>query len=294
MRTTDLLRAGLAICLALAVSACGRAQRPDATAQHYQVRGIVRGLPPDHRTVEIEHESIPNFMPSMTMPFSVADAKELAGLRIGDAISFRLDVTPKDFTIANVKKIDVGEVQLPKPKPTVTPAADAASSRLKEGDAMPVFTLTNEQGERITLDNYRGRPFVLTFIFTRCPMPNFCPRMSNNFAQLQQAIQSGSGAVAETRLLSITLDPQFDTPAVLKEYGAHNAADPKIWNFATGDPTEIDRLTHAFAVYRQNEGGTISHGLTTALLDRNGNVAKLWRGNGWTPAEVIAAIGDLK
>jgi len=155
---------------------------------------------------------------------------------------------------------------------------------------MPVFELTNEKGERVTLDSFRGRPWILTFIFTRCPMPNFCPRMAKNFAALQSVIKSGDGAFAQTRLLSITIDPQFDSPAILKDYGLHEGADPKIWTFATGATSEIEDLTRGFAVYTEREGGTINHGLTTALIDRDGNIAKLWRGNAWTTDEAIAAL----
>jgi protein SCO1/2 len=114
--------------------------------------------------------------------------------------------------------------------------------------------------------------------------------MSNNFADLQSAIKTGGGALAKTRLLSITLDPAFDTPQVLKDYGAFHHADPQVWTFATGDKQEVEALTHAFSVYVQTEGGTISHGLTTALIDKNGKIDKIWRGNAWTPAEVIEEI----
>lgn len=155
---------------------------------------------------------------------------------------------------------------------------------------MPLFSLTNQNGERISLNTLRGQLFVLTFVFTRCPLPNFCPLMSNNFKKLQTAIKGSSDALGNTRLLSITLDPGFDTPEVLKMYAGYHHADPQIWSFATGDEKEIDALTRAFSVYRQTEGGTISHGLATALIDKDGKIAKLWRGNGWKPAEVIEEI----
>ena len=155
---------------------------------------------------------------------------------------------------------------------------------------MPGFALTNEAGEKITADSYEGRPWVVTFIFTRCAMPNFCPRMSRNFAALQNAVKGGGGSLVETRLLSISFDPENDTPAVLKEYGKAEGADPTIWNFATGDPGEIANLTKQFAVQPTPEAGTISHGLTTALISRDGRILKLWRGNGWTPEEVLAAL----
>jgi protein SCO1/2 len=279
----------LIACLALALPGCGRSTNPGEAAQHYETRGVVRGFSPDRSTIEIEHENIPSFMPSMTMPFVARERKEIADLKTGDSISFRMTVTQKDFWIDNVKKIRREDVNVAEPKPTSAVSTEGGA-RLREGDEMPLFSLTNQDGERISLETFRGQPFVLTFIFTRCPVPNFCPRMSNNFEELQTAIKTGTGTLAKTRLLSITLDPEFDTPQVLNAYAASHQADPKVWTFSTDHDREIDALTRAFSVYRQTEGGTISHGLATALIDKDGKIDKIWRGNGWTPAEVTEAI----
>jgi protein SCO1/2 len=279
----------LIACLGLALLGCGRPTNPGEAEQHYETRGVVRSFSPDRQTIEIQHENIPSFMPSMTMPFVARDAKQIADLRTGDAISFRITVTQKDFWIDKVKKIRREDVDVAGPKPTV-PISPKGDLRLKEGDDMPRFSLANQNSERISLDTFRGRPFVLTFVFTRCPLPNFCPLMSTNFEELQTAIKTGSGALADTRLLSVTLDPGFDTPEVLKIYAGYHHADLRVWLFATGDEKEIDALTRAFSVYRQTEGGTISHGLATALIDKDGKIAKLWRGNAWKPDEVIHEI----
>jgi protein SCO1/2 len=249
----------------------------------------VRGFSPDRSTIEIQHENIPGFMPSMTMPFVARNPKQIADLKNGDAISFRMAVTKKDFWIENVKKIRREEVDVVEPKQTSSVSTER-DARLKEGDEMRPFSLTNQNGERVSLDTFRGQPFVLTFVFTRCPVPNFCARMSNNFEELQSAIKTDGGTLAKTRLLSVTLDPGYDTPKVLSDYAAFHHADPGIWTFATGDEKDIDSLTRAFSVYRQNEGGTISHGLATALINPNGRIERIWRGNAWTPAEVIEAI----
>jgi protein SCO1 len=275
--------------IALAIAGCDHATKRAETENHYDTRGVVRGFSPDRSTIEIQHENIPGFMPSMTMPFVARDPKEIADLKIGDAISFRIAVTKKDFWIENVKKIRREDVNVAEPKRT-SPVSAEHDVRLKEGDEMPAFSVTNQNGERISLDTFRGQPLVLTFVFTRCPVPNFCPRVSNNFEQLQAAIKTGSGALANTRLLSITLDPDYDTPKILSDYAGFHHADPQIWTFATGDEKDIDSLTRAFSVYRQAEGGTISHGLATALINRNGTVERIWRGNAWTPAEVTEAI----
>ena len=252
---------------------------------------MVQGLPPDHRTIAIEHEDIPGFMPSMTMPFTARNEKEIAGLRVGDALSFRLTVTPNDSWIDQIKKIPRAEVKLPEPKPEAT--LGKPSARLKEGDLIPAFSLTDQDKRSVSAETFRGRPLVLTFIFTRCPMPNFCPRITSDFSELQGLIKADNGVVAKTQLLGVTLDPAFDTPQILKDYGAHANQDPKVWSLATGDPHQIDALTRAFSVYRQNEGGTISHGLATALISPEGKIVKIWRGNAWTPEEVIAEIRKL-
>ena len=284
----------LAACVAIALLGCERAGTSENGADHYETRGIVRGFSPDRQTIEIQHEDIPGFMPSMTMPFVARDRKEIANLKTGDAISFRLTVTKSDSWIDHISKIGIGDVNLPEARtapPRSLSGASPGYARLKEGDQVPPFDLRNQDGERITLENFRGRPFVLTFIFTRCPLPNFCPLMSSNFEQLQAAIKAASGELARTRLLSITLDPAYDTPKVLSDYAAFHHADLQIWTFATAEEKSIDVLSRAFSVYRQPEGGTISHGLATALVNKDGTIVKIWRGNAWNPGEVIQVIG---
>ena len=228
-------------------------------------------------------------MPSMTMPFSLRDQSEIADLIVGDAISFRMIVTDRNLLLDRVKKIAQTDVRIAASPPIPRNTPDTAP-RLREGDAMPSFSLVDQDGNPLTLENFRDRPFVMTFVFTRCPVPNFCPRMSQNFFEIEKAIRNDRAKWGNARLLSITLDPAFDTPQILKEYATHLDADPKVWSFATGDAKEIDALTHAFSVYRQTEGGTISHGLATALIGRDGRIEKIWRGNGWTPDEVVREI----
>lgn len=281
----------LMTCLGLALLGCERSSSPGNATEYYETRGVVRGFSPDRQTIEIQHENIPGFMPSMTMPCIAHNSREIAGLKVGDAISFRMAVTQKDFWIDRVKKIRREEVHVTEPKSTPAISANEGD-RLKEGDQMPFFNLTNQNGQPVSLNTFHGQPFVLTFVFTRCPLPNFCPLMSSNFDELETGIKTGSGALAKTRLLSVTLDPEFDTPEILKKYGAYYNADPEVWTLATGDKKEIDVLTRAFSVYRQTQGGTISHGLATALIDKDGKIEKIWRGNTWKPGEVMEEINQ--
>jgi len=281
-------------CLPLCLVACGKNADPvAAAARHYEVRGIVRGLPPDRSTIEIEHEDIPGFMPRMTMPFAVRDAKEIAQAKVGEAVSFRLNVTERDAWIDQLRKIDPAQVHIPLVGVSTSPPA-SSHPRLRERDPLPDFHLLDQAGQPLTRESFRGYPLLLTFIFTRCAVPNFCPRMSQNFAAVQKAMQTAPESFGGTRLLSISFDPGFDTPAVLKEYAQHEGADPALWSFATGGVAEVESLTSAFSVSVQPEAGTISHSLATALVDRDGKVAKIWRGNGWTPAEVLEELKQLQ
>ena len=273
----------LAVLVAGVLSGCERSAPLPADARYYEVRGMVRGVAPDRSSVDVEHEDIPKFMPSMTMTFSVHEPKDIADVRTGDAISFRMIVTDKDLWLDRVTKIDAQQVRLPVRTPTPVPVT--SGNRLREGDNLPAFTLTDQDGHPISNQTFSGHPLVLTFVFTRCAVPNFCPLMSSNFSQLQKRIQTEK--MTNARLLSITLDPAFDTPQILTEYGKHLGADPNIWTFATGD---ADALIEAFSVYRKTEGGTLSHGLATALVNGGGKIVKIWRGNGWTPEEVIDAL----
>jgi len=274
---------------------CGKkAEQGESSTYRYEARGLIRRLPPDHKTIEVQHEDIPGFMPSMMMPFEVRDEKEITSLKLGDAISFRLNVTQRDSWIDRIRKIAPNQVNLPIPAPMPSPLADTdAGSRLHEGDTMPDFRLIDEEGKPVNLETFRYHPFVVTFIFTRCPLPNFCPRMSQNFAELQKAIQASPDALAAARLLSVSFDPEFDRPEILKQYAQHAGASPALWTFATGDPDEIHKLTKAFSIFIQPEGGTISHGLATALIDRDGKIIKIWRGNGWSPTEIITELKRL-
>jgi protein SCO1/2 len=292
MRKVAFAPVALIISVAILLPGCGRKATSTEHARHYDTRGFVQGFSPDRQTIEIQHEDVPGFMPSMTMSFSVRNRNEIADLKIGEAISFRMTVTDKELLVDQVKAISAKEVRVARQTAAPIPTS-SDGKRLREGDTIPSFSVINQEGKPMTLEKFRGQPFVLTFIFTRCPIAKFCPLMSNNFAELQQAIKNGGGKLARTRLLSITLDPAFDTPEILKQYSANLKADPAIWTFATGEPKEVDPLIEAFSVYRQTEGGTISHGLATALISSEGTIKKIWRGNGWLPSEVTTQIEQL-
>lgn len=282
-----LIGSGLTLFFAACEKQPASSESRQARTRTFTVKGKVRGVPPDHKTVILEHEDIPKFMPSMTMPFDVKDAASVETLKVGDAISFRLVVTDNDSWIEEIKKIDPREVNLPAPEPEVAVPSSDTAGRLHESDKAPEFKLMNQDGAAIGNDTFRGHSWVLTFVFTRCPIPTFCPRISQHFEKLQESIKR---AQSDVKLVSITIDPEFDTPDILKQHAAAVHADPKIWTFATGEKSQIDALAHAFSVYIKPEGGTITHGLCTALIDENGVIKKMWRGNGWEPEEVVKEL----
>jgi protein SCO1/2 len=281
----------------LGVSSCKRSESSirraiEPPARTFTVQGILRAIDFAGKSVTVEHEDIPDFMPAMAMPFDVKNMAEVELLKAGDAIEFKLVVAEKSSWIEGVKRIDPREIQLPAKEP-VAAAQNGNVARLKEGDRLPDYQLTDSKGREITRETFAGKPLLLTFIFTRCPIPNFCPLMTTNFREVQQALMASPDQANSVQLLSISFDPQFDTPQVLSEYAASQTKNTDQWRFATGTSHETGRLTQAFAIAVNQESGTINHGLATALVDGHGVIRNIWRGNAWKPDEVIAALRDL-
>lgn len=255
------------------------------------MQGILRAIDFAGQSVTVEHEDIPDYMPAMTMPFDVKTMSEVQPLKAGDAIEFKFFVTDKSSWIEGVRKIPVTEIQLPAKKPDT--ASPEKVARLKEGDRLPDFQLVDSKGRAVTRETFAGKPLILTFIFTRCPVPNYCPLMTNNFREIQRALAEAPDRAANVQLLSVSFDSEYDTPEVLAQYAARHTQDTDQWRFATGTAAETQRLTQVFALSVTPESGTITHGLATALIDADGVIRNLWRGNGWKPAEVVEALRAL-
>jgi protein SCO1/2 len=270
----------LVLLLALAGSPAGRAR---ATEQVFPVQGVIRA-PLDGDQLVIAHEDIPGFMPAMTMAFTVARPAEAAALRVGDRVRFQLRVSENDSRAEGIQRLGQGGAV------AASPAPAARTARLREGDTVPDFSLVNEDGAPLTAEALRGRFTVMTFIFSRCPVPEYCPAMALRFGELQRRLLADPRLAARVRLLSVSFDPEFDRPATLKAYGAAIGANPAIWNFATGRQEQIDALTKAFAVFVEREGVMLNHTLCTALIGPEGRIVALWRGNGWRADDVLEAI----
>ena len=171
------------------------------------------------------------------------------------------------------------------------PARAAESLDLKEGSQVPLVALEDQNGKAFRFDALKGRAVVLTFIFSRCAVPTFCPAMSANFRALQEEIRKDKALTGRVHLVSISIDPAFDTPEVLNRYAKHLALDTSDWSFVTGEKKTVAGLAAAFSVFVDTTAeGTIDHTLTTALVGPDGKIRKLWRGNRWTPGEVVREL----
>lgn len=256
----------------------------DTNRQVFQVRGVVQAVRPRQKEVEIKHEAIPGYMPAMTMPFDVKDTNELAGLEPGERVSFRLVVTATEGWVEQLRKIGPQSTNGPPPNSSVRLAREVEP--LEPGDPLPVYQFTNQFGQPFSTAAYQGQALAITFLFTRCPFPNFCPRMANNFEAAQQKLLSGSRT--NWQLLTISFDPEFDRPAVLKAYAEAHHYDPAHWTFATGDLVDITAIAEQFGMaFWHDETGSISHNLRTAVVDARGKVQKVFVGNEWTGEELV-------
>ncbi|MEX2580264.1 MAG: SCO family protein [Verrucomicrobiales bacterium] len=276
----------------LAISGCGRetgTEGPEPSPQ--TARGVLRSDPDlTLKTVLVDHEAIPGVMPAMTMQFSFREGSGIASLKSGDSIRFALEEDDEGWWIHSVEKIDA----VPgRSRGASDDEAESGGTVLRTGDRIPDFRLVDQRGRPLTNDTLAEQPFLLTFIFTRCPIMEFCPRLSENFRQVRDAADADPALKGGFGLVSVSFDEE-DTPEMLAAYGDNLEADPDRWRFATGDPEEIEKLTRAFALRIERSEGTLDHSLATALVDGEGIVREIWRGNGWQPEEVVAALRRLK
>jgi protein SCO1/2 len=239
--------------------------------------------------VRIKHEEIPDYMQAMTMPFEVKNTNELTGLVPGDPVAFRMVVTEDDGWIEQIAKRNEPRTNAP---PTTGPFRLVRDVEpLDEGDVLPEYHFVNQLGKRFSTEDYRGQALAITFLFTRCPFPTFCPLMAKNLAAAQQKLLAMPDAPTNWHLLAITIDPEFDKPPVLKTYAATHGYQPEWWTFATGELIDITAIADQLGLqfWRETDGG-LSHNLRTAVIDPSGRVQKILIGNEWSSDELVEAI----
>jgi protein SCO1 len=269
---------------ALLLGACARGPAP----RHYELTGQVVSVSSDGRELVVHHDDVKGFMPAMTMPFRLKDAALGRDRRPGDLIRATLMVTDEESWLAAVEK--TGWAPLPDDSETARPAIEL----VKPGEPVPDETLVDQDGRAFRVSSLEGSAVLLTFIYTRCPLPDFCPRMDAYFAAVQKAVADGRLRVP-VRLVSVSFDPGFDTPATLKAHAARVGADPRIWTFATAPRDRVEAWGARFglSVIRDTKNpDDITHNLRTAVVDGQGRLVVLLDGNRWTVDEAIAALGS--
>lgn len=287
MRTRLLL---LCILLTLAFAGC-KAKKPATNEQRYPIEGRVVALTPAEKTITLDHKDIVGYMKGMTMPFAVHDAWVFNVVHPGDTVHATLVVTDDAEWLENISvNQSTAQAEQSNTAPDQTP---------KPGDKVPDLKFVDQQGRTRHLGELRGQPVLVTFIYTRCPLPDFCIRMSSNFATVASTLKkTNPAAFAKLQMLSVSLDPDFDTPKVLATYGHHyaGATDPELkhWSFVSARADDLHDFAGFFGLTYAAQNGQIIHNLRTAIIGPDGKLAAFYTGNQWKPEEVAARLALLQ
>ncbi|HEX4321101.1 MAG TPA: SCO family protein [Acidobacteriaceae bacterium] len=296
---TVLLPSVLLSCPALFLVGCHSATPDAATAdagqsyKTYPLRGKIVSTNPSTGEVTIDHQAIPGFMEAMTMPYKLRDIRILGELHPGDLVTADILVpkSPDGDTYVD-HFVVIGQA-----KADYRPAIQYHVPQ--SGDKVPDFRLVNEEGRPIRLSQFHGKSLLLTFIYTRCPLPDFCPRVTHNFAVIEKSLAAYPNLYANTHLLCASFDPSGDTPERLKSYGETymGSMAPKAfahWDFAVSSKPELNTMAQWFDVGITREpNGTITHTLSTTLIGPDGKVIRFYPGNDWTPQEVLSDVTKI-
>jgi protein SCO1/2 len=280
-----------AFALVLILGACKKSAVESASGSgitSYSVTGIVQRLEPDGKTVVIKHQAIPGYMVAMTMPFEVKETNELKVVKVGDMVTFRMMVATNDAWIEKLHAYGTTNVDASLAHPSVRQVREV--NPLAVGDQMPDYTFTNQLGRIVKLSDFKGQALAFTFFFTRCPFPTFCPRLSGHFSDVAKSMASASNGPTNWHLMSISFDPENDTPAKLKAYAAVYHYDPIRWDFVTGAMIDIDAITEQFGMEYVYRAGTYDHKLRTVVIDANGKIQQIIIGNEWTVDELVKEL----
>ncbi len=253
--------------------------------------GKVVAVDKSRQEVTIAHEEIKGYMPGMVMPFKLRDEQMLDILQPNDRISATLVVTNDSSWLEDV-------VSARESADTSYNAPAEGILEARPGDVVPDFKLINQDGKPVHLHQYRGKILLLTIIYTRCPLPDYCTRMTTNFHAVDQELQRDPKLFERTHLLSISFDPDHDTPQVLHSYGSSHTEQYqnetfKHWEFLTGKQDEIKSVAQFFGLTYFPEEDQITHSLRTAIIGADGKVVKIYRGNEWKPEDLVNDIRSI-
>ena len=292
------LLAAMVLCGCNDLSSSKDSSAIDTNRQVFEVKGVVKELKPNGKTAAIAHEEIPDYMGAMTMDFDVKNKRELEGLKPGDSIVFRMIVTKDDGWIENVRKLPPAAPTNASQVITInnTNETNAVTFRrspivepLNIGEVVPDYKFTNQFGQPMSLAQFKGQAVGLTFIFTRCPFPTFCPRMSQNFQKAHNTLKTRTGAPKNWSLIALTIDPAWDTPERLRKYAEPYNIDTNHWQFVVSDLWTLDGLGDSLGLtfYRSTSTALPEHNLRTVVFDASGRLQKVFVGNEWTPDEFV-------
>jgi protein SCO1 len=261
-----------------------------SNVKHYEMRGQILAVNRDKMEILVKHEEIAGLMSAMTMPWKVRTASMLDNLEPGDLITSELEVGNNQGVVTKITKLGTAKPDMPAPGAPAKPG----TQYLRPGDVVPNQAFVDHDGRTRDLNEIRGgRAMAITFIYTKCPVPTFCPMMDRQFAEAQALIKA-KGLADNLRLLSVSFDPKNDTPSVLKHHGRTLGFDPKIWTFATGEREQIDRFATNFGVTlvrgEAPNPDEIGHTLRTALIGMDGRLIKSYGGGDWTAAQLVADL----
>jgi protein SCO1 len=254
-------------------------------AREYELRGQVLVVDENRKEITIRHEDIPGFMPGMTMPFRVRDGKLLECCVPGDLVTARLVVEDATGYLSAIQRTGHADVAGGPPRP--------AMDVLEPGELVPDVEIKDETGASRRLSDLRGKVVAVTFTYTRCPLPDFCPRMDQHFKTVQTSVLDDPALRDRVALLSLSFDPAFDTPPVLAAHAKRVGADPRIWHLGTGSPDAIDAFASRFGVSIMREPSNpndITHNLRTGVIDSSGRLYTILSGTGWSPADLLSAL----
>ncbi|HUK91322.1 MAG TPA: SCO family protein [Blastocatellia bacterium] len=264
--------------------ACGRHK---SNERRYELKGKVVAVDQDLRKVTVDHQAIPGYMDAMTMPYVLKDDWAYGVLKPGDMINATLVVDGFHSWLQ--------DVVISEESPDPAGAGPNGAAEPKTGDEIPAFSLVNQDGVAIDTKAYHGKILVMTFVYTRCPLPDYCPLMSLNLVAVEKELQKDPATYAKVHLLTVTIDPEYDTAAVMRTYGStyttDSGSDFQHWEFATGSQEQVKKIAEFFGLRFWKDQGQIVHSLRTAVIGSDGKLLKLYRGNDWKPADVLA---DLK
>jgi len=262
-----------------------RAESAEPNARTFSTRGVILDLNTNTARVTIQHDAIAGYMGAMTMPFKIKNVAPLAALKRGDQVTFQLHVTADESWVDHIQK--VGVVSLPEKTNRsvhVEPLTPRPDKSLLD------YKFTNELGQAVSFNDFRGQALAITFFYTRCPLPDFCPRLSKNFQAASQKLKAMPDAPTNWHFISVSFDPETDTPQALKSYGEFYQYDPAHWSFLTGPKNKIAALAKGSGVTYETAGGTINHNFRTLIIDPAGHLQMVFPTSGDISDQIVSEI----